>query len=154
MRLSGKIFAGIFLVLVIIQFIQPKRNVDDSVQPGDIGKILNVPANIQKMLQTSCYDCHSNYTNYPWYFRIQPLGWWLAGHIRKGKAELNFSEFGSYSVRRQISKLNGMGNSIRDKEMPLKSYILVHKNARLSDLQREMIIDWAIRTKDNLALKK
>jgi hypothetical protein len=139
--------------LFIIQFIRPKRNVDKGIQAGDITRAFNVPGDIQRMLQVASYDCHSNNTNYPWYFKIQPVGWWLADHVRKGKAELNFNEFGSYSVRRQISKLNGIANSVRDKTMPLKSYTILHKNARLSKEQRQSIIDWASKTKDSLSKK-
>jgi hypothetical protein len=83
---------------------------------------------------------------------VQPFGWLLASHIRKGKAELNFNEFGSYSQRRQLSKLNGIANSIKDATMPLNSYAMIHKNARLSKEDKALLIDWATRTKDSLRL--
>src|SRR5258705_5492396 len=114
MKQMKKIVAGLLIGLGLIQFSQPARN-KNSGTSSDLIKTVNVTGNIQSILKTACYDCHSNNTNYPWYSKIQPFGWLLAGHIRKGKVELNFNEFGSYSMRRQISKLNGIANSIKDR---------------------------------------
>ena len=76
------------------------------------------------------------------------------GHTyQKGKEELNFSEFGSYSPRRQLSKLNGIANSIRDNIMPLSSYKLMHKNAQLSTNEKTLLINWAQQSKDSLSVK-
>src|SRR6185503_13928407 len=112
MKRVRKILLGLLIVLTLIQFIQPALNKNSELLTADITKTFHVPENVQATLKTACYDCHSNNTNYPWYSKIQPFGWLLAKHIRKGKAELNFDEFGSYSLRRQISKLNGIGNSV------------------------------------------
>lgn len=108
---------------------------------------------IKGILRNSCYDCHSNNTNYPWYSQIQPSGWWLASHIKKGKEELNFNEFGSYSFRRQQSKLKAISNTIKDGTMPISSYTMIHKNARLSKAEQDLILNWIEETKDNLSKK-
>lgn len=154
MKRIKKILLGLLIVLILIQFIQPVRNKSTALLSTDITKTINVPGHVQDILKASCYDCHSNNTNYPWYSRIQPFGWLLARHIRNGKAELNFNEFGSYSLRRQISKLNGLGNSVKDGTMPLSSYTMIHKSARLSKEDKSLLIDWAERTKDSLRLNK
>ncbi|MEO5561819.1 MAG: heme-binding domain-containing protein [Chitinophagaceae bacterium] len=153
MKRFKKIVPGLLIVLLLIQFIQPVRNVNGQVLSTDFTKVINAPENVQAVLRTSCYDCHSNNTNYPWYSRAQPFGWLLAKHIRNGKAELNFSEFGSYSLRRQASKLKGIENSIKDRTMPLRSYTLLHKNAKLSQRDKVMIIDWLERTRDSISSK-
>ena len=150
MRVVKKILLALLAVFIIIQFIQPVRNKSGQVLPIDLTKSFHVPENVHSILQSACYDCHSNNTKYPWYSRIQPLGWMLENHIRKGKAELNFSDFGSYSKRRQISKMNGIANSIKDGSMPLSSYRLMHKAARLSNNEKALLIDWAIKIKDSL----
>jgi len=152
MKRLKKILLALLIVVVLIQFIQPDRNQRNEILSADMTKAINVPENIQRVLKTACYDCHSNHTNYPWYSRLQPFGWLLAGHIRKGKAELNFSEFGSYSLRRQESKLNGIANSVKDRTMPLTCYIMIHKNARLSKEDKALLIDWATKAKDSLRL--
>ena len=146
-----KILLGLLIVLTLIQFIQPVRNKSSELLSADITKTFNIPENVQLIVKTSCYDCHSNNTNYPWYSKIQPFGWLLAKHIKNGKAELNFNEFSSYSLRRQISKLTGIGNSVKDGTMPLTSYILIHKNARLSNEDKALLIGWAMSTKDSLS---
>jgi hypothetical protein len=150
MRVAKKILLGLLGVFTIIQFIQPSRNKSHDISPTDLTRTFNVPQNVQSLLQSACYDCHSNNTKYPWYSRIQPIGWMLASHIRQGKAELNLNDFGSYSKRRQISKMNGIANSVKEGSMPLSSYLVVHKEARLSKNEKALVIDWAIKTKDSL----
>ena len=154
MKRLKKILLGLLIVFIVIQFIQPALNESDEMLPTDMTKTINTPANVQSILKTACYDCHSNHTNYPWYSRVQPFGWLLANHIKEGKAELNFSEVGSYSRRRQISKFNGVANSVKDGTMPLSSYTMIHKNARLSKDNKTLLIDWATRTKDSLRVNK
>ena len=142
---------GLLGLFVLIQFIRPAKNDGRLDAQGDIAKRLNVPPTVQSRLKTACYDCHSNHTNYPWYTNIQPIGWLLANHIREGKVELNFSAFGSYSKRRQLSKLKAIGGSLRDGSMPLWSYTLIHQNAKLSNEEKQLIMDWAEKTRDSLA---
>lgn len=139
---------------ILIQFIQPARNKNGQVLETDITGTFTVPANVRSILEVACYDCHSNNTRYPWYANIQPGGWWLGKHIKDGKEELNFSDFGSYSHRRQINKLQLIANSISDGTMPLSSYTLLHKNARLTKVQKTMIIEWAGQLKDSLTNTK
>lgn len=152
----SRIKIGLLVLLVIIiaiQFIQPARNQNGQVLAADITKIYTVPENVEAVLKTSCYDCHSNNTNYPWYANVQPGGWWLASHIKKGKAELNFNEFGNYSKRRRQSKLKSIASSIEDGTMPLPSYTLIHKNAKLSKEDKVLLLNWVQKTRDSLSLK-
>jgi hypothetical protein len=143
----------LLVVIIAIQFIQTARNKSGQVLSADISKTYHPPKNVQAILKESCYDCHSNNTIYPWYSNIQPFGWWLASHIRRGKAELNFSEFGNYSSYKQRSKLFAIAKSIEDGTMPFPSYSLIHKNARLTKEQKGIVIDWASKEKDSLSLK-
>ena len=129
MSLFKKIVAGLGVVFIAIQFIQPARNKSGQVLPAGFGTIYQVPANVEGILQNACYDCHSNNTSYPWYSNIQPMAWMMARHIKNGKEKLNFSGFGSNTTRRQISKLKGIANQIKDDEMPLSSYKMMHKKA-------------------------
>ena len=153
MSRTKKILLTLMVLFVAIQFIQPARNKNGQVLPTDISKSYSLPQNVWAVLKTACYDCHSNNTNYPWYVNIQPVGWIMARHIKQGKEELNFSEFGSYSPRRQASKLKSVENSIKDDDMPLSSYTLIHKNARLSQAEKALVVDWARKTRESLASK-
>jgi len=74
-------------------------------------------------------------------------------HVKQGKAELNFSEFGNYSPRKQVSKLNEIANSIRDDAMTLFSYKWMHKNAQLTTNEKAVFIKWVQQSKDSLSKK-
>jgi hypothetical protein len=154
MRRIQIILLTIGILMIAIQFTRPARNQNKQVLLTDISKSVTIPDSVQSILTNACYDCHSNNTNYPWYVNIQPTGWLMAKHINQGKEELNFSEFGNYSPRRQISKLNGIANSIEDDIMPLPSYRFMHKNARLSENEKSLVIRWIQNTEDSQALDK
>jgi hypothetical protein len=151
MKLFKKIILSLLVIFITIQFIQPARNQNGQVVPTDIEKIVVVPANVSGILKSSCYDCHSNSTNYPWYSHIQPGAWLMASHIQNGKAMLNFSQFGDLSNRKQQSKLQGIINQVKDGEMPIASYTFIHRNAVLTPAQKTLIINWAASAKDSLS---
>ena len=140
----------ILVVLVGIQFFPIRANQSTEVPTTDFVVSHQAPENIGNILHTSCYNCHSNNTNYPWYSHVQPVGWFLQSHINKGKKELNFSEFGSYSVRRQKSKLKSMVNQVEKGEMPLSSYTLIHRDARLSQDQKKALVNYIDSILDSL----
>lgn len=143
-----------FILFLLIQLYQPAHNSDNGqVLPTHFTKIYNVPANVQTILQTSCYDCHSNNTNYPWHSYIQPVRMLMESHIKNGKKDLNFSEFGNYSNRKQISKLEAISKQIKSNEMPLSSYTFIHKNAILSSSQKQEVINWIQKTADSLSIE-
>jgi len=151
--LLKKILLSTGAVIIGIQFFQPALNKNNQVFDTDISKIVTTSDSVQAILKNACYDCHSNNTNYPWYSNIQPVGWLMAKHVRKGKDELNYNEFVSYSPRRQLSKLNGIANSIRDDIMPLSSYKWMHKNAQLNKYEKALLINWVQQARDSLSVK-
>ena len=147
-----KHIAWIVLILVfVIQFIRPSRNNSEPVPAAEFVASFGVPDSINSLLQSSCYDCHSNHTRYPWYSNIQPFGWILTRHIKRGKSELNFSEFAEYSVRKQTSKLKAIASQIEDNEMPLPSYKWMHKSASLSEDEKTKIISWMRSKRDSIS---
>ncbi|WP_372769620.1 heme-binding domain-containing protein [Lutibacter sp.] len=150
MKLLKKITIILLMAFVGIQFIPTIRNQSVLILQTDFNNTFEVPNNIQRILKISCYDCHSNNTNYPWYNKIQPASWLLEKHIKEGKKELNFSEFGTYSKRRQKSKLKAVINQIRDDEMPLYSYALIHGETILSERNKKYLIDWLSKQKDGI----
>ena len=139
------------IVFSAIQFIQPAHNTSGQVLPTDITKTLSVPDNVLNVFKNACDDCHSNNTRYPWYVNIQPMGWMMARHIKNGKDNLNFSDFGSYSQRKQGNKLRAIETSIKEGSMPLSSYTIMHTDARLSAEDKKLINDWVSVAKDSLS---
>jgi len=138
-----KFLIGLLIVLVIAQFIQPPHNNGVAATSTDITHAVQVPDSVMHLLKASCYDCHSNHTNYPWYSKITPVNWWLKQHIDEGKRELNFSTFATGSFRRKSRKLQETAEQVEKHEMPLKSYLWQHPEAKLNDAQRALIISWA-----------
>ena len=116
----------------------------------DFMLVNNVPTTVNESLQVSCYDCHSNNTEYPWYHKIQPAAWFMEDHIEHGKGELNFNEWSTYSDRRKNSKLRSIVNQIESGEMPLTSYTLIHSDAVLSEAQQNEVIAYMKQLKDTL----
>jgi len=146
-----KIIALILLVgFVGIQFVPTDLNQSDTVPKTDFLLVNNTQENISALLQESCYDCHSNNTEYPWYNKVQPVGWFLEDHINEGKEELNFNEWDAYSNRRKNSKLKSIISQVKDDEMPLASYTLIHKDAKLSNSEKTLIIDYMRNLKETL----
>ena len=138
------------MAFIVIQFFPTTLNERDTVPQSDFMVENQVPATIKNRLQVSCYDCHSNNTDYPWYSKIQPAAWYLEDHIQEGKDELNFNEWAEYSDRRKNSKLRSIISQIEEDEMPLDSYTLIHKDAILSDEDKRVIIDYMTALKDSL----
>jgi len=138
-----KILLFLLFVLVVIQFIRPSENHSSSLSKNDITLHYPVPDTVLAILKTSCYDCHSNNTHYPWYNRVQPVAWWLNSHVREGKRELNFSEFASYPLVKQAKKLKNTVKQVKGGGMPLDSYLWIHKDAKLEQGQKDTLIQWA-----------
>ncbi|MBS1729418.1 MAG: heme-binding domain-containing protein [Bacteroidetes bacterium] len=137
-----KILLFLLIVFIAIQFFRPEKNVSTSISENDITRVYPVPENVQQILSRSCNDCHSNNTQYPWYAEIQPVAWYLADHIKDGKDELNFSEFGSYRIARQNKKMKECIKELKEGEMPLKSYTLIHTSSKISETDKQAIISW------------
>ena len=152
-----KILKAILIILIIafvaIQFIRPLRNADPEIASNQITATTNIPPNVQQILKVSCYDCHSNTTHYPWYSNIQPPAWILSDHIIEGKKELNFSTFATSPASRRYKKFKEIGEQVKDGEMPLFSYILVHRDAALTAEEKSTLENWAANSMKEMEAK-
>ncbi len=142
MNLTKKIGLGVLILFVLIQFIPGKKNIGETGGPNAIDKVVTVNPQVAQILATSCFDCHSNNTKYPWYSAIQPFRFIMDKHVVDGKDELNFSEFKSYTKKRKLHKLDEVVEMLDNDEMPLKSYTIIHGNAKLSIEQKEQLKQW------------
>ncbi|WP_312752538.1 heme-binding domain-containing protein [Epilithonimonas hominis] len=137
------ILAIVLFIFIAIQFYQPALNVDKGqVYTTDFTQVYKMPVEVKAMLQTSCYDCHSNNTKYVWYDYIQPARAIVENHINNAKEDLNFNEWGIYTNRKQGRLLNSIKEQIETKQMPLSSYTLMHKDAKLNDEQIKTLTNW------------
>ena len=130
------------ITFIVIQFFRPQKNISAAPSTNHISQKFSVPDDVKQILATSCYDCHSNNTHYPWYFSVQPVAWWLSDHINEGKKHLNFDEFTSYPLQRQFNKFKQTAEEVEEDGMPLSSYLAIHGDAAISPEQKEKIIAW------------
>ena len=132
----------LFGLIILAQFFQPEKNNGERDILTDLFQNASINDTLKTLLTNSCYDCHSNRTIYPLYSKISPISWYLYDHIKVGKESLNFSKWGSYPANEKISQLVDIGEILSDGEMPLKSYLLIHKNAILSKEEIQWIVNW------------
>ncbi|WP_392437030.1 heme-binding domain-containing protein [Cruoricaptor ignavus] len=142
LNMIGWLAVLVVAIVLVIQVIPVERNVSTVPAGQSFEKTEKVPANVAAILKVSCYDCHSNNSRYPWYSELQPGAWFMAQHIKKGRDELNFDEFNNYSKRRKKAKIKSIISQIEKDEMPLKSYRMMHGNARLSADEKKELLDF------------
>jgi hypothetical protein len=135
---------GLVVIFIAIQFVPTEKN-DSNDQKFDISTKYIIPSEVNTLLKDACNDCHSNKTDYPWYSNVQPAGFWLDHHVNDGKKHLNFSTFTKMPIAVQNHKLEEVIEQTEQKEMPMPSYTYfgLHSNAKLSEEQRALIINWA-----------
>jgi hypothetical protein len=141
--MKRKIFLGLIVVLIVIQFIRPTRNSSVVTGPHDITMHYAVPADIQAILKSSCNDCHSDNTEYPWYSNVQPVGWWIQHDVNEAKHHLNFSVFGTYPEKKAKHKFEDIEDAAVNGWMPLESYLWFHPEAKLTPEQSKALGAWA-----------
>ena len=150
MRILRSLFIILLIIIVVIQFFRPEKNIHAGPFKSDISTKYPVPHDVDTILAHACYDCHSNNTRYPWYNNIQPVAWWLQSHVNDGKRGFNFNEFAGYSPRKQYDRMDGTIQLVKKGEMPLDSYTWIHKDAILSDSQKNTLFAWANSVMDTL----
>lgn len=137
---TGIVFLSI---IILIQLIPGKLPVVQSENENDLLANNIIPDSVASILKSSCYDCHSMETKYPWYSNVAPVKWLVAYDTREGREALNFSEWETLSIRAKMKALSEIGEEVQSKKMPLPVYLITHGDARLSDGERQMIYSWA-----------
>jgi len=147
MKIGKKIAMALLVVFIAMQFYRPKQNQSQGNHTALFLSQTNPPPNVKLILQESCYDCHSNNTQYPWYNNVAPVSYWLANHIKDGKKHLNFSEWENYDAKKKDHKLEEVIEMVEDGEMPMKEYTWTHKESNLTQQQRNEVLVWAKQTR-------
>jgi hypothetical protein len=147
-----KVVFGLIVVILLAQFYTPERNLGDSNLESFFTET-NAPVTLQTVIKTSCTDCHSNHTKYPWYNNITPLNIWLKNHVDEGKSHLNFSMWKDYSLKKKAHKMEEIMEEVKEGEMPLNSYTWIHKDAVLNSKRLNALITWAKENKMKYELK-
>ena len=129
-------------IILLIQIIPIKKNRDNKVSKNRLSEFANLPKNIENILDRSCNDCHSNNSNYDWYHKIAPFSWGVALHINEGKSKINFDEWGTYNKHQKEFIIDALRESVKNKEMPLASYLPFHPESVISDKDKQLILEW------------
>ena len=143
MKIIKKLLWLLLIAFLISQFFGPEQNDGDIASITPFFTETNPPENVKLVLKETCFDCHSNHTRYPWYSKITPVDYWMAGHVDHGKGELNFSNWAEFSVKKKDHKLEEIIELVEKKEMPLPSYTWTHRDAKLTDEQINAVVTWA-----------
>ena len=138
----NRIFQFTLGTLIIIQFFRIDKTTKPLNPDTDFITVTQTNTEISTILKTSCYDCHSSQPTYPWYTNIAPVSWWIKHHINEGSKHLNFSDWQTYSLKRKDHKLEECVEMIEEGEMPMDSYTWMHGEAKLSNTQKQLLIDW------------
>ena len=128
-------------VLAALFLLMQLKTVDRTNPPVEADLV--APATVENLLRRACYDCHSHETRWPWYSRLAPVSWWLAEHVRRGRADLNFSQWPLFDAEAQGLYLRDIEKQLEDGTMPLRSYVLGHPEARLSAREKSLLVEWA-----------
>ena len=145
----------VILVLIVIglQFTNPAHTNPPVDESKALENMTALPSEVSHVFANSCSDCHSNKTNWRWYTYIAPVSWFTVGHVNQGRSELNFSVWGSYSVRLKETRLKAICQQSEKGTMPLASYAFVHREVKLSPDQVRGICDWTKQELQRLTAK-
>ena len=138
---------GLAALLAVAQFIRPGRT-NPTVVPGHtLEDVVSVPPAVEAVLTRSCADCHSDHTRWPWYSQVAPISWFLVNHVSEGRRHLNTSEWVRPGVGDPVQytreKFPTACREVQKGDMPLFSYLLIHRDARLSPADIQAICGWA-----------
>jgi hypothetical protein len=149
--LLKRIIVGLALVFAGMQLVRPDRTNPPASAGLSVQATATVPPEVDAVLRRSCFDCHSSETRWPWYSGVVPMAWGVANHVKEGRAEFSFSDWGAYPPRKRVALLEKMCDEVREGRMPLREYLWLHRGARLSEADRKSVCDWSMDEADRLA---
>ena len=142
MKWIKRLLVLIVVLLVVIQFVPVKTPSNNINTSNDLVSVEKLDGDVSVILKTSCYDCHSNQTPYPWYSHVAPVSWLVANDVKEGRAKLNFSDWKLNNKRRKIRQLEDIKEQVQQGEMPMGIYTVIHKKAKLTESQKQLLVKW------------
>jgi len=129
-------------VIVAVQLIRPARTNPPTDPSRTLAASMPVPPAAQSVLERSCRDCHSNDTRWPWYSNVAPMSWMLIDHVNSGRRHFNYSDWAGYAPEKSRKVLHDICEETQQGSMPVGSYTLIHRDARLSDADVQTLCAW------------
>ena len=137
--MKKKAFIGFIVILVLIQFI-PKREMLPPVDESqDFFSVVNAPEEVETLVKDACYQCHSHSQEFPWYDAVQPISWWIRGHVYYGQSSLDFATWSQQDASEQSHKMLEASEEVASAHMPMKSYTWMHEEAQLDERERKLL---------------
>lgn len=130
-------------LLVIILILLAIRLASPSHDNPPVTAAIDAPAEVVAVFERSCYDCHSNLTEWPWYSHLPPASWVVGNHVVRGREHLNFSTWGTLGEGNRKHLAMEIVEEIESGEMPLSGYIRLHSDAALSPDDVDVLHGWA-----------
>jgi hypothetical protein len=141
-----RILKWVVLVLVVLFVAAQAYRPSKTNPPVDESQTMRATTHLTPeaaaILDRACNDCHSSKTEWPWYSNVAPISWYLKNHVDDGRRALSFSDWGTYPQRKAARKLEEMCDEVEKGDMPIRSYLLIHPSAKLSDADRRVLCDW------------
>ncbi len=104
---------------------------------------LHVASEAAPLLERACMDCHSNQTVWPWYSYVAPMSWLVEKDVQRGRERVNFSEWDQYTFEQRSRFLAEIASAVKNREMPLPQYTMIHRGAKLSNADTDVLYAWA-----------
>ena len=150
MKIIKKTLIVALVAFVLIQFYRPEKNNAEYRNVAAFEAKTQVTPEIKTILEQTCYDCHSDKTEYPWYAEVSPFSLMIADHVEDGMKHLNFSKWDSYNDKKKDHKLDEVIEEVEEGKMPEDGYALIHGD--LSPEEKEAIMNWGRKARANLDL--
>lgn len=143
MKILKRVLIGLGVLFIVIQVIRPAKTNPEVDESRTIQAHSQISPPVAAILERACYDCHSSKTTWPWYSQIAPVSWYVIHDVNEGRKEINFSDWARFDAKRAARKLQEICEQVEQGKMPIKNYVLMHSNAKLTDADRQAICDWA-----------
>ena len=128
------------LALFLIQFVPCKFRCKPTGAP--VVPVSNSGnAQVVAIFRRSCVSCHSSNAGVPWYGHIAPASWLLARHVNRGIKKLDFTSWSAHPP--SYDERQGICDEMAKRDMPLRSYTMIHRSAVLSTGDVDAICSWA-----------
>jgi hypothetical protein len=140
------LLASIAAALLAMQLVQPASSPERATRYGPVSDYFELPREVEIVLRTACYDCHSAETHWPWYSRIAPISWLIVSDVRRGRADLDFSDWSPVPAVEPtpVQRLRWTCEEPRENSMPPLVYRLMHAEARLTESEKDRLCEWSV----------
>jgi mono/diheme cytochrome c family protein len=133
-----KVLKWLLVAAILIQFIPFGHT---HTNPPQIKEPAWDSPNTRELFHRACFDCHSNATTWPWYSNVAPVSWLVQRDVNGGRSHLNFTEWD-----RPQKHAEHVTEEVKQGDMPPWFYLPMHPAARLSEVEKQALMDGAAKS--------